>query len=124
MDRPDLSVGDLEGERFIAREEGSATRKTAEQCLAASGVAVELVMEIGSNEAVKRAVAAGLGLGMVSTFGAAPDVAAGFVKILPVNGWDCRRPLSVFYREGEHLPAAQRAFLEFLRAERPMPPGA
>ena len=66
----------------------------------------------------------GLGLGMVSTFGAAPDVAAGFVKILPVNGWDCRRPLSVFYREGEHLPAAQRAFLEFLRAERPMPPGA
>ena len=73
---------------------------------------------------VKRAAAAGLGLGMVSSFGAAPDVKGGYVKILPVKGWDCRRPLSVFYREGEHLPAAQRAFLEFLRVERPMPPGA
>jgi len=124
MDRPGLSMGDLEGERFITREEGSATRKTAEQCLAASGVAVKVVMELGSNEAVKRATAAGLGLGMVSSFGAATDVAGGYVKILPVSGWDCRRPLSVFHREGEHLPAAQRAFLEFLRVERPMPPGA
>jgi DNA-binding transcriptional LysR family regulator len=124
MDQPDLSIEDLEGERFIAREEGSATRKTAEQCLEANRVAVKVVMELGSNEAVKRAAAAGLGLGMVSSFGAAPDVAAGYVKILPVSGWDCRRPLSVFYREGEHLPAAQRAFLEFLRVERPMPPGA
>jgi DNA-binding transcriptional LysR family regulator len=124
MDRPGLSMGDLEGERFITREEGSATRKTAEQCLAANGVAVKVVMELGSNEAVKRAAAAGLGLGMVSSFGAAQDVAGGYVKILPVSGWDCRRPLSVFHREGEHLPAAQRAFLEFLRVERPMPPGA
>ena len=59
MDRPGLSLSDLEGERFIAREEGSATRKTAEQCLAANGVSVKVVMELGSNEAVKQAAAAG-----------------------------------------------------------------
>ena len=48
-------------------------------------------MELGSNEAVKCAAAAGLGLGMVSKFGAAPDIAGGFVRILPVKRWDCRR---------------------------------
>jgi len=78
-------------------------------------------MELGSNEAVKRAAAASLGLGALSKFGIVPDVAAGFIAVVPVEGWECRRPLSVFYREDKHLPAAQRAFLDFLREERPLP---
>ena len=76
-------------------------------------------MELGSNEAVKRAVAAGLGLGLISKFGVEPDVRAGFIEVLDVAGWECRRPLTVFYRDERYLPAAQRAFLRFIQEERP-----
>lgn len=111
----------LDGERFILREPGSATRRAAEDCLAKNEVSVVPVMELGSNEAVKRAVAAGLGLGLVSIFGAEPDVTAGTITVLDVDGWECKRPLVVFHREDSHLPPAQKAFLEFLREERPLP---
>ena len=113
---------DLSGAKFIMREPGSATREAAEACLEEHGVAVTVAMELDSNEAIKRAVAADLGLGVTSKFGASPDVAAGLIRYLPVSGWDCRRPLTVFYREDRHLPAAQRAFLRFLKEERPLPP--
>lgn len=79
-------------------------------------------MELGSNEAVKRAVAAGLGIGIISHFGVIPDTIAGFIKVLRVKGWECRRPITVVYRQDRHLPSAQRAFLEFLRMEKPLPP--
>ncbi|MGH2542894.1 MAG: LysR substrate-binding domain-containing protein, partial [Ardenticatenaceae bacterium] len=110
-----------QGESFIMRENGSATRQAGETCLAKHKIAIKVVMELGSNEAVKRAVAAGLGIGMVSKFGVIPDSIAGFVKVLRVSGWQCRRPLTVFYRDEQHLPAAQRAFLRFLRDEKPLP---
>ena len=120
-DEPELRPTDLEGQDFILREEGSATRLTAEECLRDLGVSIRVVMELGSNEAVKRAVAAGLGLGVISGFGVTPDTTAGFIKVLQVKGWECRRPLTVVYRRDRHLPWAQRAFLEFLRTEKPLP---
>ena len=116
-----VAVEDLEGEHFILMEPGSATRKTAEGCLGERGVSVKVIMELGSNEADKRAVAAGLGIGMVSKFGVIPDTTAGFIKVLPVAGWKCQRPLTVFYRDDKHLPSAHREFLRFLREERPLP---
>ncbi len=84
-------------------------------------VSVHGVMELGSNEAVKRAVAANLGLGLSSKFGVTPDTLAGFIKVLNVEGWSCRRPLTVFHRDDTHLPPAQKAFLGFLKDKKPMP---
>ena len=116
-----VTIRELDGQDFILREPGSATRATAESCLSEQGVAVKVVMELGSNEAVKRATAAGLGLGVVSKFGVTPDTAAGLIKVLNVKGWRCQRPLTVFHRNDKHLPSAQRAFLHFLEDERPLP---
>ncbi len=120
--RSRVTAADLGEQRFILRESGSATRQSAEDCLASHKVNVRVVMELGSNEALKRAVAAGLGLGMVSKFSAAPDIKGGFITTLPIEDWSCHRPLTVFYRMDQHLPAAQRAFLRFLQEERPLPP--
>ena len=113
----EISVRDMRKHEFIMRESGSATRSTAEKLLSARKVEARVTMELGSNEAIKRAVAAGLGLGVLSEFAVTPDVAAGFIKVLNVKHWNCVRPLSVFYRDGKHLSAAQRAFLEFLRTD-------
>jgi DNA-binding transcriptional LysR family regulator len=82
-------------------------------CLETHEVSFVIAMELGSNEAMKRAGTAGLGLGVASKLSAAPDV----------EGWDCHRPLTVVYRNGEHLSAAQRAFLQLLRDEHPLSDG-
>lgn len=116
-----VALEDLNGQDFVMREPGSATRDTAETCLRELGVSVHPVMELGSNQAVKGAVAAGLGLGMLSRFGVVPDVLADYIRVLAVTGWECQRPLTVFYRDDKLLPSAQQAFLEFLREERPVP---
>ena len=120
--RGQASVEDINGQSFIMREPGSATRKAAEDSLAESGVRVKVAMELGSNEAVKRAAAAGLGLGVLSKFSVGPDVAAGYLRVLRVSGWKCERPLTVFYRNDGHISTVQRAFLILLETERPLPP--
>ena len=116
------SVADIDGQPFVMREPGSATRKAAEDSLAESGIEVKIAMELGSNEAVKRAAAAGLGLGVLSKFSVGPDVAAGYLRVLSVIGWKCERPLTVFYRDDGHISTVQRAFLSLLKTERPLPP--
>ncbi len=50
-----LAPADLRGQDFIMREPGSATRATAEACPAETSVELKIVMELGSNETVKRA---------------------------------------------------------------------
>lgn len=116
-----VSMEDLIGQEFILREEGSATRRTAEECLSKGGIAIKVNMELGSNEAVKRAVAAGLGLGIVSRYAVEPNTLVGFLTIVEVHGWDCHRPLTVFHRDDKNLPPAQKAFLAFLREQKPLP---
>ena len=113
----EIQMRELRKHDFIMREVGSATRKTAEDLLKTRRVEPRVAMELGSNEAIKRAVAAGLGLGILSEFAITPDVAAGLIKVLRVNRWDCSRQLSVFYRDDKYLSAAQHAFIEFLRTD-------
>ena len=113
----EVSMRELRKHDFIMREPGSATRKTAEAALNSRRVEPRVTMELGSNEAIKRAVAAGLGLGVLSEFAITPDLAAGLIKVLQVSRWECSRQLSVFYRDDKYLSAAQNAFLEFLRMD-------
>jgi DNA-binding transcriptional LysR family regulator len=117
-----LTLQDVIGEPYVMREAGSATRRAAEEHFASMGLRVRVDMELGSNEAVKRAASAGLGVGVVSKFSVGPDVAAGYLKVLPVRGWRCERPLTVFYRDDAHISAVQRAFLSVLRVDKPLPP--
>lgn len=116
-----VSFEDIADEMYVVREPGSATRRAAEDCFEQRGISIRVSMELGSNEAVKRATAAGLGIGALSKFSVAPDVAAGYLKVLPVVGWKCERPLTVFYRDDTHISTVQRAFLTILESEESLP---
>jgi LysR family transcriptional regulator, low CO2-responsive transcriptional regulator len=61
-----IRLGDLEGQPMVLRETGSKTRRLFEQAIAKTGIKPRVVMEIESREAVSEAVAAGLGIGVVS----------------------------------------------------------
>lgn len=105
----------LSGEKLIVRERGSATRKETEGHLAQLGITPRVAMELGSNEAVKRAVAAGLGIAAISRHAITAEVAAGHVVVVPVAGWSCRRQFRIIYRRGRRLTAHEQAFLALIR---------
>ena len=66
--RKSIRLAELQGEDIILREEGSTTRLAFEQALARAGIEVNPVVEIGSREAVWKAVEQGLGIGAVADF--------------------------------------------------------
>jgi len=68
-----LTLKDLNGIEFVLREDGSRTRQVFESGLAAADVKVRCSVEMGSREAVREAVAQGLGLGVVASTAFVPD---------------------------------------------------
>ncbi|MGH2617940.1 MAG: LysR family transcriptional regulator, partial [Thermomicrobiales bacterium] len=112
----------LSGRQFVLRERGSATRDLALQCLAASGCQPGHVIELGSNEAVKRAVEARLGIGLLSTHTIEAERLAELLVDLPIAGWACRRSFWFIRRRDRALTRAEQAFLALV--PRPSPPGA
>ncbi len=64
--RRGIRLRDLEGQPMVLRETGSMTRRLFERAIASAKVTPRIVMEIESREAVSEAVAAGLGIGVVS----------------------------------------------------------
>jgi molybdate transport repressor ModE-like protein len=115
--RPSVTVTDLRAAGWIAREPGSATRRQAERCLASAGVTLVPRMELSSNEALKRAVAAGLGFGLVSRHAIATELAVGLLVAPTLTGWSCQRQLWLCYRRDRHLSNAERAFLHLVTSD-------
>lgn len=71
--RGEVRLADLEGESFVVREVGSSTRRVFEDGLRAAQVTTRVAVEMGSREAVREAVAQGLGLGVVADTAYVPD---------------------------------------------------
>ena len=83
--RPSLMLADLQGQEFVLREEGSQTRSVFEAGLASAGVQVRSALEMGSREAVREAVAQGLGLGVVALTAFVPDPRLALLAIQDMN---------------------------------------
>ena len=79
--RESISLRELEGERVIAREEGSTTRRAFEMALRRARITVGSSIEIGSREAIREAVIRGLGIGYVSEAEFIPDPALQVIRI-------------------------------------------
>jgi len=71
--RESIALKELAGQPLLMREPGSTTRKALEATLASHGIRVRVAMEIGSREALREAVARGLGIGTVSQSEYVPD---------------------------------------------------
>jgi len=111
--RQRLELRHLAGERFLLREPGSGTRMAIDEHLARDKVVLSRRMVVGSNEAIKQAVAGGLGLSIVSRHSLS-DADLPELRILSVRGFPLRRTwYIVHWSEGE-LSAPALAFREFL----------
>ena len=111
----------LERETFITREPGSGTRKAAERHFSRYGVEFHSVMEMSSNEAIKQAVEAGLGLGILSLHTLELELAMQRLAVLNVERFPIMRQWFVVHRKGKRLSTVAQAFLDFLiREARPL----
>jgi len=106
--RKTISLKSLEAQRLIFRERGSASRALLEHRLAAHGIRYDPTLEIGSNEAIKRAVEIGHGVGVLSQAVVAREVRAGHLRALRVRERGFSRTLSLAYhRMREQSPLIQ-----------------
>lgn len=112
--RRTLPLEALAGRALIAREPGSGTRAVLDRALESAKVAVKVVLELGSREALREAVAEGLGLGVVFRGEAGQDRR---VRAVPLAGPGVEVPISLVLRHERRQLRLSRALLALL--ERP-----
>jgi DNA-binding transcriptional LysR family regulator len=113
----DLEVRDLAGIGLIAREEGSGTRLLMEHLCAQAGIAPRIAMTTDSNETIKQAVMAGMGVAVLSRHTIGLELALGLLKTLPMEGFPLQRAWFVAYRRGMPLMPAHIRLREYLKRD-------
>lgn len=106
----DIPLARLLQEPLIGREPGSGTRGALEKFFSEQGYAFEAAMVMNKNEAIKHAVEAGLGLGVVSLHTVKAEIAAGQLCVLDVRGFPIKRQWYLVQRENKRLSPAASAF--------------
>src|SRR5262249_19331927 len=118
--RTQIPIADLMRERFILRESDSATRRLTESWFT-SQKAAPTIMELGCPETVKRAVGAGLGLGILTKFAIAPEAGERDFVVLRVPGFPIRRPPYGADLRQKRLTRTMTAFLDLLKSTKHLP---
>lgn len=112
-----VGLTELPHHRFVVREVGSGTRAVVERALARAGLSpaeLPVTMELGSTDAIKRAVAAGAGLSFLSCFAAVDD---DDVVVVDIDGFSVERPLSLITERRRVESEVVKAFRRFLTSK-------
>ena len=114
---PGIPLPRLAQEPLVSREQGSGTRGALETFLAEHGLTYTPAMEMNKNEAIKQAVEAGLGVGVVSLYTIQAELASGQLCVLDVEGFPMQRQWFMVQREGKRLSPAAQAFTQLVLQE-------
>ncbi|MDH7576510.1 MAG: selenium metabolism-associated LysR family transcriptional regulator [Bacillota bacterium] len=116
--RENIGLEEVLEEPMVARESGSGTRTVVEGKFAALGIspaALKIKMEMGSNEAVLNAVAAGHGISLISLLAARPRAQAGKIFYLRIADLPLKRPLYFITRKNRESSVLLKTFLTFVK---------
>ena len=111
-----LAFSHLGSETFLLREHGSGTRLLMQRLFSEAGLNPQLGMEIGSNETIKQAVMAGLGVALISAHTAAAELKDGRLVAFDVIGLPVIREWFVIKPSEKHLLPAAQALWDFFVA--------
>lgn len=116
--RKTLTLRDLRQDLFILRERGSGTRMAADAHFKSAKFAAKVRLELGSNEAIREAVAAGMGVSVVSrhALGERPSTQHG-VTVLPVEGFPVPSQWHIVWHKGKRLSPVAQVFGKHLQAQ-------
>jgi len=116
-----IRLAKLSSERWLMREAGSGTRMATEQYFSEVGFIPQVVMSLGSNEAIKHAVAAGLGIAVLSQLAVRSSLSNGSPQnestLIPLKviGFPLKRSWSVVWRREQPLSMAAKRFVSYLQ---------
>ena len=105
---------DLEKITLLFREEGSATRKEMLAFLEKNKVSIKKSMQLVSNEAVKQAINAGLGLSIVPLIGLRTALNNENMQVFPLKDLPLITQWNLVYSQGKRLTPAQQALIDFI----------
>lgn len=105
----------LNHEPLLMREQGSGTRIATEAYFQQYRLHLNIRATLGSNEAIKHAVAAGLGLAILSKHALSENPSDEGVAILPVTGFPLKRQWQLVWRKDRRLSLAARRFIDDIR---------
>ncbi|MFI6297009.1 LysR family transcriptional regulator [Nonomuraea sp. NPDC050790] len=112
---------ELAGELFLIREPGSSTRELQEEALETWGLEAAGRTEIWGPETIKQAVAAGLGVSLLSEHCVEQELADGRLAAVEVSPLPKPRPIVLAHRRDRLLGPAEQAFIAMLRNVRSWP---
>ena len=112
--RKNLSFSELGSYRFVVREDGSGTRAAMQRLFDENQTPMQVVMSMPSNETIKQAVMAGMGLSFLSLRTVRHELASGHLALLDVQGLPQINHWYVTHLSSKKLSPAAQAFKEFL----------
>ncbi|WP_017655055.1 LysR family transcriptional regulator [Fortiea contorta] len=107
-----IPIERLANEPFIMREPGSGTRRAVQKLFDEHGISVKVKLELGSNEAIKQAIAGGLGISILSLHTLIPESSE--FSILDVEHFPIQRTWYMVHPAGKQLSIVARTYFEYL----------
>lgn len=114
-DKQKLSKEELQNNALIFREEGSATRKVMENYFEKKNIRATKKIELTSNEAVKQAVIAGLGISIMPLIGIRNEIKNKRLKIIPSSGLPIKTKWRLIWLKNKSMSPLAKAYLEYLK---------
>ncbi len=114
-----IDLKDLRKAGFVSREEGSGTLRSFRGLLTRKGQqpdkCLKVIMELGSTEAVKEAVIAGLGVSILSRTSIRREIQDGLLLEVPIRGLKMERDVFQIFDRRRTLSPVSQAFINFLK---------
>ncbi|PZU97308.1 MAG: LysR family transcriptional regulator [Pseudanabaena sp.] len=112
-----IPIHKLADQPFITRESGSGTRGYVQRLFDEHKITPTIKIELASNEAIKQAIAGGLGISVLSKHTISLEGASGQIAVLDVQHFPIPCYWYVIHLAGKQLSVVAQAFLEYLQTE-------
>ncbi len=106
----------LEQEAFLIREQGSGTRKTFEDRMSENGLVWKAIWVCNNADTIKNAVAADLGISVISRLAVQNEVNSGLLCQKEINGIKFKRQFKIIYHRNKYITAPIRQFIALLQS--------
>jgi DNA-binding transcriptional LysR family regulator len=111
----DISLSTFLEHNLLLREAGSGSRLALELHCQKQRIRLHAEMEIGSNDAIKHAVIAGLGVAVLPKLGILSELTLGTLIEVPIKDFPLRRSWCLIHPQGRHPTPAMRSFIEYIQ---------
>ena len=113
--RSSVQVDELDGIELIGGEKGTGTGRIIERVLGDRGLRINVAMQLGSTEAVKHAVKAGLGVSLVLAGAVTDEVLNRQLSVVRIDGDTLQKDIYVIHRNCPSADSVESRFVDFLR---------